>query len=116
MQTLVRQLVEGLWREVRLLRGKQFSDHVKIFLFEAAKMGNVELLIIVIRSYPDLIWRIDAERRSIFHIAVLCRQETVFNLIYEIGANKDMILTDTDVEGQSILDLAGKLAPASRLN
>lgn len=116
MQTLVRQLVEGLWREVRLLHGKQFSDHVKTFLFEATKMGNAELLIIVIRSYPDLIWRIDAERRSIFHIAVLCRQDTVFNLIYEIGAIKDMILTDTDVEGQSILDLAGKLAPASRLN
>lgn len=116
MQTLARQLVEGLWREVRLLHEKQFSDHVKTFLFEAAKMGNAELLIIVIRSYPDLIWRIDAKSRSIFHMAVLYRQETVFNLIYEIGAIKDMILTYTDVEGQNILHLAGKLAPASRLN
>lgn len=77
MQTLARQLVEGLWREVRLLHEKQFSDHVKTFLFEAAKMGNAELLIIVIRSYPDLIWRIDAKSRSIFHIAVLYRQETI---------------------------------------
>ncbi|KAM4088131.1 hypothetical protein ACB094_07G047500 [Castanea mollissima] len=105
-----------LWREVRLLHGGQFSDHVKTFLFEAAKMGNAELLIIVIRSYPDLIWKTDAKCGSIFHIAVLYRQETVFNLIYEIGAIKDMLLTYTDDEDQNILHLAGKLAPASRLN
>ncbi|XP_030942847.1 ankyrin repeat-containing protein At5g02620-like isoform X1 [Quercus lobata] len=116
MKTLARQLVEDLWREVRLLHGKQFSDHVKTFLFEAAKMGNAELLIIAIRSYPDLIWRKDAEGRSIFHIAVLYRQETVFNLIYEIGVIKDMILTYIDGENQNILHLAGKLAPPSRLN
>ncbi|KAM3694299.1 hypothetical protein ACJW31_07G047500 [Castanea mollissima] len=103
-------------KEVRLLHGGQFSDHVKTFLFEAAKMGNAELLIIVIRSYPDLIWKTDAKCGSIFHIAVLYRQETVFNLIYEIGAIKDMLLTYTDDEGQNILHLAGKLAPASRLN
>nr|XP_023903616.1 ankyrin repeat-containing protein ITN1-like [Quercus suber] len=116
MQTLARQLVEGLWREVRLLQGEQFYDHVKTFLFEAAKMGNAELLIIVIRSYPDLIWTTDAKCRSIFHIAVLNRQETVFNLIYEIGAIKDMVLHYVDEENYNILHLAGKLAPSSRLN
>ena len=116
MQTLARKLAKGLWREVRLLPGKQFCNHVKSFLFEAAKKGNAELLIIVIRSYPDLIWTTDAKFRSIFHIAVLYRQETVFNLIYEIGAIKDMILIKTDSEGHNILHLAGKLPPTSRLN
>ena len=116
MQTLARELVESLWREARLLQDKQFSDHVKTFLFEAAKMGNAELLIIVIRSYPDLLWTIDGKCRSIFHIAVLHRQKTVFNLIYEIGAIKDMILTYVDDKNQNILHLAGQLAPPSQLN
>ena len=116
MQTLAHQLVESLWREVRLLQDKQFSDYVRTFPFEAAKMGNAELLIIVIRSYPDLIWRTDRKCRSIFHIAVLHRQETVFNLVYEIGAIKDVILTYVDDENQNILHLAGQLAPPSQLN
>ncbi|XP_030941530.1 ankyrin repeat-containing protein ITN1-like [Quercus lobata] len=79
-------------------------------------MGNAELLIIVIRSYPDLIRKTDSKRRTIFHIALLHRQESVFKLIYEIGAIKDMLLTYVDDEGQNILHLAGQLAPPSRLN
>ena len=116
MQTLARQFVEDLWREVRLLQEPEFSNHVVAFLFEAANMGNAELLIIVIRSYPDLILKTDSKCRTIFHTAVLYRQESVFKLIYEIGAMKDVILTFVDDEGQNILHLAGQLAPTSQLN
>ena len=116
MQTIARQLVHSIWREVRLLQNRQLSDYVETFLFEAAKMGNAELLIIVIRSYPDLIWKKDGKGRSIFHIAVLHRQKNVFNIIYEIGAIKDMILTYVDHEAQNILHLAGILPPSSLLN
>lgn len=111
MQTLARQLVEDLWREVRLLQEPEFSNHVVAFLFEAANMGNAELLIIVIRSYPDLILKTDSKCRTIFHIAVLYRQESVFKLNM-----KDVILTFVDDEGQNILHLAGQLAPTSQLN
>ena len=116
MQTLAPQLVEVLWRKVRLLPDKQFSDHVKTFIFDATETGNVEFLIILIGHYPDLIWITNEKRQSIFHIAVLNRQETVFNLIYDIGAIKDMILDNVDDDGQNILHLAGKLAPTSQLN
>lgn len=116
MQTLAHQLVEDLWRNVRLLKDEDFSDHVKTFLFDAAETGNVELLTIIIRSYPNLMWKRDEQNRSIFHIAVLNRQESVFNLIYEIGAIKDMLLTSFDGQNQNILHLAGKLAPPNRLN
>ena len=60
-RTLARKLVEDLWKEVRQLQGQHFIEQVESFLFEAAKMGNAELLIIVIRSYPDLIWRTKAQ-------------------------------------------------------
>ena len=116
-RTLARKLVEDLWKEVRQLQGQHFIEQVESFLFEAAKMGNAELLIIVIRSYPDLIWRTKTQWQSIFHIAVLYRQESVFNLIYEIGAMKETILFYVDdVENQNILHLAGQLAPPNRLN
>ena len=98
------------------MQDKQFLDCVRTFLFEAAKMGNAKLLIIVICSYPDLLWRVDRKGRSIFHIAVLHLQETVFNLVYEIGVIKDVILTYVDDENQNILHLAGQLAPPSQLN
>ena len=116
MQTLARQLVEDLWKNIRLLPDKQFSYHVDSVLFRAAETGNVELLIILFRSYPDLIWKTDEKRRTIFHVAVLNRQEAVFNLIYEIGAIKDMILVFADDKNQNIAHLAGKMAPSSRLN
>ena len=115
-QTLARKLVEDLWKEVRQLQGQHFIEQVESFLFEAAKMGNAELLIIVIRSYPDLIWKTDSKCRTIFHIAILYRQKSVFNLIYEISAIKYMIFTYVDDKCQNILHLAGKLAPPSRLN
>jgi hypothetical protein len=62
MKTLAHELVEFLWREVRLLPEEEFvnrvGDHPN-FLFEAAEFGNVEFLIILLRFYPDLIWKVD---------------------------------------------------------
>ncbi|XP_062162204.1 uncharacterized protein LOC133869263 [Alnus glutinosa] len=119
MQTLAHELVELLWREVLVLPKQQFSKLLKdhsTLLFEAAELGNVNFLIILIRSYPDLIWRVDENKRSIFHIAVKFRQENVFNLIYEIGAIKGIIAQYTDTNNNNMLHLAGRLAPLDRLN
>ena len=40
----------------------------------------------------------------------------MFNLIYEIAAVKEIILTYVDDKNENILHLAGYLAPSSRLN
>lgn len=84
-------------------------------LFTAAEMGNVEFIKILIRMYPDLIWKVDDHSRSIFHIAVMHRQENIFNLIHEIGAHKDLIAAYEDEYKDNMLHLAGKLAPPNRL-
>lgn len=68
------------------------------------------------RSYPNLIWKVDDQNRSIFHIAVVHRQEKVFNLIYELGGLKDLIASHKDDNNNNMLHLAAKLAPANRLN
>jgi hypothetical protein len=119
MQTLAHELVKLLWSEVLVLPKDQFSELVEkhsTLLFEAAEVGNVGYLIILIRSYPDLIWKVDEKKRTIFHIAVKLRQENVFNLIYEIGAIKGMIAQYIDIDDNTMLHLAGRLAPLERLN
>lgn len=79
------------------------------------ELGIVEFLIELIHAYPDLIWKVDTQSRSIFHIAVVHRQEKVFNLIHEIGALKDLIASYRDENNNNMLHLAGKLAPSDRL-
>ena len=112
------ELVKCLWSEVLLMNELQVGELIRTpsrLLFTAAELGIVEFLIELIRVYPDLIWKVDTQSRSIFHIAVVHRQEKVFNLIHEIGALKDLIASYRDENYNNMLHLAGKLAPSDRL-
>ncbi|XP_048491128.1 ankyrin repeat-containing protein ITN1 isoform X2 [Beta vulgaris subsp. vulgaris] len=112
-------LVQRLWEEVIKQDEKTISYLIGYpwrLLFVAAKCGNVEFLTTLIRCYPDLIWKVDEENRSIFHIAILNRHEEIFQMIYEIGAIKDLIAVDKDTRGNNMLHLAGTLPPSHRLN
>jgi ankyrin repeat protein len=120
MKALAHQLVEELWKKVGI-PNKQLSSNLvhnnMALIFEAAKVGNVEFLIILARSYPDLIWQQDENKMSIFHIAILHRHESVFNLIFEIGAGKDSLASYANLETkENMLHLAGNLAPSDQLN
>ena len=113
-------LVDGLWESVHNPE-KQLPSNLDNYdvtvIFEAAKVGNVEFLIALARSYPDLLWQLDKNQMSIFHIAVLYRQESVFNLIYEIGGNKDSLAAYETLDTKdNMLHLAGRLAPSHRRN
>lgn len=112
-------LVQNLWNEVTRQKEEDISALIGYpwrLLFVAAKLGKVEFLTTLIQSYPDLIWKVDENRYTIFHIAVKHRQEEIFKLIYEIGAIKDLIATYKDENGNNMLHLAAKLAPPHRLN
>ena len=61
MWTLAHQLVEKLWEHVLQLQDWEISKLIKTplkLLFDATELGNVEFLIILIRSYPDLLWKV----------------------------------------------------------
>ena len=61
MWTLAHQLVEKLWEHVLQLQDWDISKLIKTpskLLFNATELGNVEFLIILIRSFPDLIWKV----------------------------------------------------------
>ena len=116
MQALVHEMVTRVSIAIQQFKGNRFSNiFLRTPLFDAAEFGNAEFLIILIRTYPDMIWTTNIFHRSLFHIAVINRQESVFKLIHEMGAMKEIILTYVDAYKQNILHLAGKLAPKARL-
>ncbi|XP_043690034.1 ankyrin repeat-containing protein ITN1-like isoform X2 [Telopea speciosissima] len=113
------EMVKFIWNEILSLKGWEISSILREPsrpLFTAAELGIIEYIIVLIQSYPDLIWKVDNEHRSIFHTAVAYRQEKIFNLIYDIGALKDLITSYVDSNNNNMLHLAAKLAPSSRLN
>jgi hypothetical protein len=121
MKTNAHRLVDKLWKTVILIQEPQFSLELilshRTLLFEAAEVGNVEFIIIIARSYPELLWQLDEYNMSIFHFAIKHRHENVFNLIYEMGANKDSLTTFLNLQtGDNMLHLVGELPHSDRVN
>ncbi|KAJ8759853.1 hypothetical protein K2173_009954 [Erythroxylum novogranatense] len=112
------RLLNLLWENVQL------SDHriefevnrSTLLTFKAAGEGNYELLTLIIRTYPELVIKVDEKNCSIFHIAVLHRHEDVFKLIHEIGSAKSLVAAIKDNKKNNLLHLAAKLSPKKRLD
>ncbi|XP_031259000.1 protein ACCELERATED CELL DEATH 6-like [Pistacia vera] len=85
-------------------------------LLLAAELGVCEVVEEIIKTYPDAIWFTNEKNHSVFHLAVLKRQEKVFNLIFQMSGHKHLLLMSQDVDGNNILHLAGKLAPEYQLH
>ncbi|KAK1355080.1 PGG domain-containing protein [Heracleum sosnowskyi] len=89
--------------------------HRSRLLFVAAAFGNTKLITELIQSCPELIWKNDDNNQTLFHVAVLHRQESVYNLLYEIGAIKDVVTTFKDKNNNNILHLAAMLPEQTQL-
>ncbi|KAL2340238.1 hypothetical protein Fmac_008178 [Flemingia macrophylla] len=129
-QHVMFQLVNFLWK--RILSHKDRSEAISIIsepsqlLFDAAKVGNFGFLSELISAHPSLIWEADNEGQSIIHTAVSHRHASIFNLVHEIGSNKDIIVAylleekgpsffHQKKKNNTILHLAAKLAPQGQL-
>uniref|UniRef100_M1BTH2 Uncharacterized protein n=1 Tax=Solanum tuberosum TaxID=4113 RepID=M1BTH2_SOLTU len=104
------RLFEELWTECKKNAEKKLLKYLEIdkLLHFAAKTGNVEFLVVAINNHPDLIWKLD-RGWSIIHVAVLYREEKVFNLIHQIGGMKNLLIQIIDDDGNNILHLVGRL-------
>ncbi|MFS7941224.1 putative ankyrin repeat-containing domain superfamily [Helianthus anomalus] len=78
-------------------------------------MGNTKFLTELIRQYPDLIWDLNDDSQSIFHLAVKHRHEGIYNLLYETGSMKNFITRRRDIHDNNMLHLAGMGASKERL-
>ncbi|KAE9594295.1 putative ankyrin repeat-containing domain, PGG domain-containing protein [Lupinus albus] len=120
-QHVILQLVNFLWKTILSKKHskKEIRDIISEpsqLLFDAAEVGNFGFLSELISAYPSLIWEVDKKNRSLIHVAVLHRHASIFNLIHEIGPQKDIIVTyEEDIDKNTLLHLAAKLAPPTQL-
>ncbi|KAK9080029.1 hypothetical protein SSX86_001704 [Deinandra increscens subsp. villosa] len=123
------QLLRIIWQNVSSMHKSEIDDIIRgpptkvgntlkcypsRVLFLATKMGNTRFIIELIRSYPDLIWKQDDKGKTIFHLAIKRRQAKIYNLLYEIGAMKDLITPIKDKKGNNMLHMVAKSAKQSR--
>ncbi|XP_052198744.1 ankyrin repeat-containing protein ITN1-like isoform X2 [Diospyros lotus] len=111
------RLVKLLCQQIATLNDyKAYESIVKGPLLSAAKLGVKEVVEDILDSFPDAVWFSDDESRFVFELAILHRQEKVFNIIYQMDLCKHLLSHRFDKEKNNILHLAGRLAPPSRLN
>ncbi|PWA74037.1 ankyrin repeat-containing domain, PGG domain protein [Artemisia annua] len=103
----------------RLNKPTIFDDLVPIFneemvvgipqiVFTAVEYGNTRFVIEALKIYPNMVWLLDNDNRSMFHIAVMHRHEGIYNLLYEIGSKKVVVLVQRDEMKNTMLHLVGK--------
>nr|GEV62958.1 ankyrin repeat-containing protein [Tanacetum cinerariifolium] len=123
------QLLKIIWNDIAKLPKNQIDHIIRGYstevnntraypsriLFVAAELGNTKFVVEFIRQYPDLIWKVNDDGHTIFHIAVKHRHEGIYNLLYEIGSMKDLITPKRDDDGNNILHLAAKSTKKKRL-
>ncbi|KAK1355208.1 PGG domain-containing protein [Heracleum sosnowskyi] len=112
----ISNIIRGPPEIIKVKDVDRFMGYQSRVLFVAAALGNTRFLIELIQLCPELIWKIDDNNRTIFHVAVLHRQESVYNLLHEIGSIKDHITSYKDTNDNNILHLAAMQPEQSRLN
>ncbi|KAI3983094.1 hypothetical protein MKX01_035375 [Papaver californicum] len=86
---------------------KYFSDTsiLKIGL----RTGAIEFLMECLKTFPGLIWiSLGDDRINIFSMAIMQRQENIFNLVYHINGFQKKMTDTMDCDGNTILHLAAK--------
>ncbi|KAL1827764.1 hypothetical protein ACET3Z_006176 [Daucus carota] len=91
-------------------------DTAPLLLFDAAKRGNFHLFKRLICYYPELVWKINQDGVSMFHLAVQYRHEIIFSLLYNMDEVRKLVTLYKDKDGNTMLHLAATLAPKDKLD
>ncbi|KAB1225385.1 hypothetical protein CJ030_MR1G015675 [Morella rubra] len=84
-------------------------------IFTAAKNAIVEILIEMLRIYPDLMRTFDIYQ-NIFLVSVLHRQAKVFNLLYGLDLTKNSLTIVQDEDKNTMLHMAAMSIGATTLS
>ncbi|KAI9162319.1 hypothetical protein LWI28_026073 [Acer negundo] len=93
----------------------QFLQNPTPILGFAIVVGIEEIVWTLLRHFPDLIYFKLTLQRNILQAAIEYRQENIVNIIKEICPTTTKNLCTVNMESDTTLHLAGKLAPASKL-
>ncbi|XP_058212840.1 uncharacterized protein LOC131324751 isoform X2 [Rhododendron vialii] len=111
------KLLKRLCERVRSLNDSNtYDSHVRDAINSAAKLGIHEVIEEIVESFPISVWARDKEGRNLFQRAIIERHANVFNLIYQMGDYRRVIVYMKDGSGSNLLHLAGGLAPPNKLN
>ena len=120
MQIQACQTVELMWSVVQDKieedKSLDFILHPSSMLHDAASVGNVEFMRVLLHTNPEFLRIVDSSGKNIFHIAVENRQRRVFDLIYDMKLFDPVdFLYYFNEENISLLELAAKRADSSHL-
>ncbi|KAL6559085.1 hypothetical protein OROHE_006454 [Orobanche hederae] len=84
-------------------------------IFRAIEQGHVDFVTEMFKENPDLTYAEDHENMSIYQYAIKCRQENIYNLIYDLEVERRKNLGVTlSKYGNNMLHMAGTLSPIQR--
>ncbi|THG04978.1 hypothetical protein TEA_018979 [Camellia sinensis var. sinensis] len=109
------ELVKRLCMEVvksNILRAPQIFV---IPLHQAISFGIREIVEEILKSDPNTINLRTMEDQTVFQYAIMCRSESVFNLIYQLEDYSHALLSSRDMSSNNALHLAGFLGPMQQL-
>ncbi|KAK9678193.1 hypothetical protein RND81_11G194600 [Saponaria officinalis] len=109
-------LVKELCKEISELDDSKVFSLLQQALHDAAKLGIPEIIEEIVEIFPPAIWFTDKDNYNVFQLAILNRQEAVFNLIFQLTDFKVLITRFIDSEDNNMLHLVGKLPPSDRLS
>ncbi|XP_022893895.1 uncharacterized protein LOC111408359 [Olea europaea var. sylvestris] len=112
----VANLLIVVFKEVHRLNKSELDKmDMDTIIYDAIKHGIHEFIEEMIEYKPEIIWRRDKKRRTIFSHAIVLRQEKIYSLIFDLGTEKRIITKKRDIFKNNHLHLAAKLSPPSQL-
>ncbi|KAK9678184.1 hypothetical protein RND81_11G194100 [Saponaria officinalis] len=110
------KLVKEICKEISELDDSKVFSLLQQALHDAAKLGIPEIIEEIVETFPPAIWFTDKDNYNVFQLAILHRQEAVFNLIFQLTDFRFLITGFIDSEDNNMLHLVGRLPPSHRLS
>ena len=115
MNEQARQLVKSMCSGV-IWTFDNASDALKLPVLKAASSGIKDIVQEILKVYSASTMFYDDNNYNIFQLAVLHRQEKVFNLIYNMGLSQKWVASYPCKDKENILHLAGRCIPSRHIN
>ncbi|XP_019172860.1 PREDICTED: ankyrin repeat-containing protein NPR4-like [Ipomoea nil] len=110
------KLLKCLCYQLTTLNDTQVVSLAKDAVIEAASLDISQVILNIVEAYPMSVYFKNSDEQNILHIAVKKRSENVFNLVCGTNVVRSTLLNFPDINLNSVLHLAGKLAPPHKLN
>nr|GLL45503.1 uncharacterized protein LOC109168306 [Ipomoea trifida] len=110
------KLLKCLCDQLKTLNDTQLTSLTNLAVFEATRLDIWQVILNIADAYPHLVYFSNSMRQRILHVAVINRCENVFNLVCGTIVLRNTLSTYQDVNHNSVLHFAGKLAPPHKLN